>query len=81
MKISESALKEIICKLSGATPEDIQEDTALIEDLHLDSLKIVELLAILSEEYQLEVTEEDAMNFHTYKNLFDFTQKKEMSAA
>ncbi|HEO1386443.1 TPA: acyl carrier protein, partial [Legionella pneumophila] len=34
----------------------------------------VELLAILSEEYQLEVSEEDAMNFHTYKDLYDFTQ-------
>lgn len=74
MKITDSALKEIICKLSGAKAEDIHDDTALIEDLQLDSLKIVELLAILSEDYQLPVTEEDAMNFHTYKNLFDFTQ-------
>ncbi|MGL5742232.1 MAG: phosphopantetheine-binding protein [Legionella sp.] len=40
----------------------------------MDSLKIVELLAILSEEYNLTVTEEDAMNFHTYKDLFAFTQ-------
>ncbi|KTC90750.1 acyl carrier protein [Fluoribacter dumoffii] len=74
MKITDSELKKIISKLSGANPEDIHEDTALIEDLHLDSLKIVELLAILSEEYSLTVTEEDAMNFHTYKNLFEFTQ-------
>ena len=74
MKITDSELKAIICKLSGAKAEDIHNDTALIEDLHLDSLKIVELLAILSEEHHLDVTEEDAMNFHTYKNLFDFTQ-------
>ncbi len=74
MNISDSELKDIICKLSGSRKEEIQDDTALIEDLHLDSLKIVELLAILSEEYNLPVTEEDAMNFHTYKNLYDFTQ-------
>ncbi|HEN5498746.1 TPA: acyl carrier protein, partial [Legionella pneumophila] len=67
-------LKKIISKLSGSKADEIQDDTALIEDLHLDSLKIVELLAILSEEYQLEVSEEDAMNFHTYKDLYDFTQ-------
>lgn len=42
--------------------------------MYLDSLKIVELLAILSEEYNLTITEEDAMNFHTYKDLLDFTQ-------
>ena len=75
MKITDSELKEIICKLAGAEAHEIHDDTALIEDLHLDSLKIVELLAILSEEYQLPVSEEDAMNFHTYKNLYDFTQQ------
>ncbi|ABQ55637.1 TPA: acyl carrier protein [Legionella pneumophila] len=74
MKITDEELKKIISKLSGSKADDIQDDTALIEDLHLDSLKIVELLAILSEEYQLEVSEEDAMNFHTYKDLYDFTQ-------
>ncbi len=74
MKITDSELKDIISKLSGVPPEDIQDETALIEHLHLDSLKIVELLAILSEEHNLEVTEEDAMNFHTYKDLFNFTQ-------
>lgn len=74
MKITDEELKSIISKLSGSKSDEIHDDTALIEDLHLDSLKIVELLAILSEEYQLEVTEEDAMNFHTYKDLYDFTQ-------
>lgn len=75
MKITDQELKAIICKLSGITADKIQDDTALIEDLYLDSLKIVELLAILGEDYQLEVSEEDAMHFHTYKNLYDFTQK------
>ncbi|MDP1602409.1 MAG: acyl carrier protein [Legionella sp.] len=75
MKITDTELKKIISELSGASCEDIHEDTALIHELHMDSLKIVELLAVLSEDYQLNVTEEDATQFHTYKNLFDFTQK------
>lgn len=74
MKITETELKNIMSKLSGRKAEEIHEGTVLIEDLHLDSLKIVELLAILSEEYNLTITEEDAMNFHTYKDLLDFTQ-------
>jgi acyl carrier protein len=74
MKITDRELRSIICKLSGSKADEINDDTALIEDLHLDSLKIVELLAILSEEYHFLVTEEDAMSFHTYKNLYDFTQ-------
>lgn len=74
MKITENELKQIICNLSGVKAEDIHDNTTLMEDLHLDSLKIVELLAILSEDYSLDVTEEDAMNFHTFKHLYDFTQ-------
>jgi acyl carrier protein len=75
MKITDSELKQIIGKLSGIKTEEIHDHTALVEDLYLDSLKIVELLAILSEEYNLAVTEEDAMKFHTYKDLFAFTQQ------
>ncbi len=74
MSITDSELKNIVSRLSGTKPEDITDDSALIEDLYLDSLKIVELLAILAEEYNIQVNEEDAMSFHTYKNLFDFTQ-------
>lgn len=74
MNITDAELKKIISKLSGTSVEDIYPDTALIEDLHMDSLKIVELLAILSEEYHIAVSEEDALKFHTYKNLWDFTQ-------
>jgi acyl carrier protein len=75
VKITNDQLKSIVSKLSGTKPEEIKEEMTLIEELHFDSLKIVELLAILSEEYQIEVTEEEAMNFHTYKNLYEFTQK------
>ncbi|KTD74617.1 acyl carrier protein [Legionella waltersii] len=77
MKITSNQLKQIVSKLSGMKEENIQEEMTLIEDLHFDSLKIVELLAILSEEYQIEVTEDEAMNFHTFKNLYDFTQKQD----
>lgn len=75
MKITDRELKQIISKLAGTKSEDIHEHTALVEDLYLDSLKIVELLAILSEEYNLAVTEEDAMKFHSYKDLWAFTQQ------
>jgi len=75
MKITEAELKKIINKLSGISINDIHHDTALIEDLHMDSLKIVELLAVLSEEYHIAVSEEDALKFHTYKDLWDFTQQ------
>jgi len=48
MKITDAELKKIICNLSGAKAEDIHGDTALIEDLHLDSLKLSNSLRFLA---------------------------------
>lgn len=75
MPVSQNELKTILSRLSGAAADEINDETALIEDLHLDSLKLVELLAILGEDYDMTVNEEDAINFHTFKDLWDFTQE------
>lgn len=74
MKIVDSKLKQVISDLTGTPIESIQDDTEFVKDLRMDSLKLIELLAILSEEYNLSISEDDARQFHTYKNLYDYTQ-------
>lgn len=75
MNITELELKTIVAKLAAIEPESINKNTALVDDLYFDSLRTVELLAILSEEYHIEITEEDALNLNTYDDLFQLTQK------
>lgn len=79
MKITDNLLKTIISQLTGVVPQKIYPETALVKELHMDSLKIVELLAILNEEYQISVTEKEAMKFYTYQDLLNFTQKASTS--
>lgn len=74
MKISDQQLKSIISKLCAIEVDLIKNETMLIGDLKMDSIKIIELLAILSEEYQIHANESDAANFHTYLDLYNFTQ-------
>lgn len=75
MSISKDELKAIVAKICLTQVEAIKDETLLIGELKMDSIKIVELLAILSEEYGIHATEHDAANFNKFSDLFAFTQK------
>ena len=70
-------IKSIVSRLSGVPEKDIHKDSALIEDLHLDSLKFVELMAIMAEEFQAEIKEEDALNIQTVGQLHQFVEQSQ----
>lgn len=75
MSISKDELKAIVAKICLTEVAIIKDDTQLIGELKMDSIKIVELLAILSEEYEIHATEHDAANFDSFIDLYEFTQK------
>lgn len=75
MPISSDELKNIMAELCSIEPSEIKDDTLLVADLQMDSIKVVELLAILAEDYDIHATEEDAVNFNSFKDLFEFSQK------
>lgn len=76
MSISKTELQQLVGKLSQTGTEQIHDDTLLVGDLHMDSIKIVELLATLSEEHGIEVGEHDAANLNTFQDLYLLTQQK-----
>jgi acyl carrier protein len=53
-------VKSIIVEQLGVPAEDVSEDASFIEDLGADSLDIVELIMALEEEYDIEISDEDA---------------------
>ena len=75
MNITKEELKKIVAKICLIDPEIIKDETLLIGELKMDSIKIVELLATLSEEYDIHATEHDAAQFNKFKDLFEFTQR------
>lgn len=72
MSFNLTKLKKIISNLSSVPENEISVDSALMEDLQLDSLKFVELLAILAEDYQVSIEEKDAVHFQTVGQLHEF---------
>lgn len=58
-------VKSIIVEQLGAPAEDVTESASFIEDLGADSLDIVELVMALEEEFDIEISDEDAEKIQT----------------
>ena len=58
-------VKSIIVEQLGVPAEEVTEAASFIEDLGADSLDIVELVMALEEEYDIEISDEDAEKIQT----------------
>ena len=61
----EEKVKDIIVEQLGVNPEQVTPTASFIEDLGADSLDIVELVMALEEEYDLEISDEEAEKIRT----------------
>src|SRR5205823_12294932 len=64
-KDTEARVREIICEHLGVGEEEVTREASFIEDLGADSLDIVELVMALEEEYEMEISDEDAEKIRT----------------
>jgi acyl carrier protein len=53
-------VRAIIVDQLGCEPEEVTEESSIIEDLGADSLDLVELIMSIEEEFEIEVPDEDA---------------------
>jgi len=58
-------VKRIIVDQLGVAAEDVLDAASFVEDLGADSLDIVELIMALEEEYDVEISDEDAEKIQT----------------
>jgi acyl carrier protein len=72
----EAKVREIVCEQLGVTPEEVSPGAAFIEDLGADSLDIVELVMALEEEYDLEISDEDAEKIRTVGDVVAFIESR-----
>ncbi len=61
----ETKVKEIVCEQLGVSEDEVAPNASFIEDLGADSLDIVELVMALEEEYDLEISDEEAEKIRT----------------
>ncbi len=69
-------IKKIIIDHTDIEDNKITLDSSFSDDLGADSLDIVEVIMALEEQFEIEITDEEAQSLNTIKDAVDFVNTK-----
>ncbi len=70
----ETRVKEIIVEQLGVNESEVTPEAKFVDDLGADSLDLVELVMALEEEYNMEISDEDAEKILTVGDAIEYIQ-------
>jgi acyl carrier protein len=68
----EARVKEIIVEQLGVNENEVTPEAKFVDDLGADSLDLVELVMALEEEYNIEISDEDAEKILTVGDAMEY---------
>ena len=72
----EERVKKIIAEKLSVDLEEVVPEASFVDDLGADSLDLVELIMSMEEEFDTDISDEDAEQLITVKNAIDYINKQ-----
>jgi acyl carrier protein len=70
-------IKDVVADKLDADPADVTEEASFVDDLGADSLDVVELIMGLEDEFDIEISDEEAEGIRTVGDAIRFIQDKQ----
>ncbi|MDT8452168.1 MAG: acyl carrier protein [Gammaproteobacteria bacterium] len=74
MSSAEERVRKIVIEQLGVTEEQATNAASFVDDLGADSLDTVELVMALEEEFECEISDEDAEKITTIQQAIDYVK-------
>jgi acyl carrier protein len=68
----EDKVKKIIAEKLSVEMDEVVVDASFVDDLGADSLDLVELIMSMEEEFDIDISDEDAEQIATVKDAIDY---------
>jgi acyl carrier protein len=72
----ESKIRDMICDILTCEADDLTVDSFLSDDLGMTPDDLEELVAVLQEEFEIEIPDIDAEDWETVGDLIGYVQEK-----
>ena len=72
----EERVKNLVITQLGVDAGKVNNDSSFIDDLGADSLDTVELVMAFEEEFDIEISDEDAQNIRKVSDVIDYLKDK-----
>ena len=70
----EDKVKKIIAEKLSVDLDEVVPEASFVDDLGADSLDLVELIMSMEEEFDVEISDEDAEKMTTVKDAIEYTR-------
>ena len=68
-------VKALICEITEVPEKDLKEDAKFVEDLGIDSMMALEIVASLEKKYRIVIPEDDIPTVRSLGNVYALLEK------
>jgi len=72
----EDRVKKVLAEILGVNETELKRDSRFVEDLGVESLDTVEIVAAMEEEFNIEIPDEDAERNVTVGQTIDYIENR-----